>query len=99
MLTLLAISLVSAVAREWLPGPFGALRSSTALTELQNALGRANDLHIGIHLLNSLPRKSIALSFDLGRLEGAMQVEAARHTQISATIWRRLAESRRFWRE
>jgi len=75
------------------------LRFIAALTELQNALGRANDLHIGIHLLNSLPRKSIALSFDLGRIEGAMQVEAARHTQISAALWRRLAESRRFWRE
>jgi inorganic triphosphatase YgiF len=74
-------------------------RFITALADLQNALGQANDAHVGVRLLQSLPRKSIALSFDLGRIQGALQVETTRHAHISAAIWRRLAQSRLFWRE
>jgi triphosphatase len=74
------------------------LRFIAALADLQNALGRANDAHVGARLLQSMPKKSIALSFDLGRIDGALQVEGARHSHISAVIWRRLAQSRLFWR-
>lgn len=74
-------------------------RFIAALADLQNALGRANDAHFGIRLLNTVPKRNVEASFDLGRIEGALQVEAARHAHISAAIWRRLAQSRLFWRE
>jgi inorganic triphosphatase YgiF len=74
-------------------------RFVAALADLQSALGRANDAQVGIRLLNTLPKKNIALSFDLGRIDGALQVEAARHGTISAAIWLRLTQSRLFWRE
>ncbi len=73
-------------------------RFIAALAELQNALGSANDAHVGAELLRTLPKKSLSISFELGRLEGALQVEAARHAGISAAVWRRLAQSRLFWR-
>jgi len=74
-------------------------RFIAALADLQNALGRANDAQVGIRLLNTVPKRNVESSFDLGRIEGALQVEAARHAHISAAIWRRLAQSRLFWRE
>ena len=74
-------------------------RFIAALADLQDMLGRANDVHVGAQLLHALPRKTIPLSFDLGRLEGALQVEAVRNDTISAAIWHRLAQSRLFWRE
>ena len=74
-------------------------RFIAALADLQNALGRANDAQVGIRLLNSVPKKNIEASFDLGRIEGALQVEVTRHAHLSAAIWQRLARSRRFWRE
>ena len=74
------------------------VRFIAALADLQNVLGRANDAHVGARLLHAIPKKTIALSFDLGRIEGALQVDIARHAHISAEIWRRLAQSRQFWR-
>lgn len=74
-------------------------RFIAALADLQNALGRANDAQVGIRLLNTVPKKNIEASFDLGRIEGALQVEATRNAQLSAAIWQRLARSRRFWRD
>ena len=74
-------------------------RFIAALAELQNGLGRANDAHVGMQLLRGLPKQTAALSFDLGRIEGALEVEAARHSTTSAAIWRRLARKKRFWQE
>ena len=73
-------------------------RFIAALADLQNGLGRANDAHVGMQLLSGLPKQSAALSFDLGRIEGALQVEATRHAHTSTAIWRRLAHSHLFWR-
>ncbi len=69
-----------------------------ALATLQNGLGSANDAHVGALLLRTLPKKSAALSFDLGRIDGALEFEVARHAHLSGTIWRRLAQARLFWR-
>ncbi|OYY93594.1 MAG: inorganic triphosphatase [Hydrogenophilales bacterium 28-61-23] len=69
-----------------------------ALAALQNSLGRANDAHVGARLLDALPKKSAPLSFEFGRLAGALDVEAGRKAQLSGAIWRRLAQSRLFWR-
>lgn len=74
------------------------MRFIEALTALQNGLGRANDAHVGAQLLHALPKKSALLCFDLGRLAGALEVEAARHAHLSGSIWRRLVQSRLFWR-
>jgi len=73
-------------------------RFIAALAKLQNALGRANDAHIGMQLLRALPKKSAAISFDLGRIDGALEFEAARHANVSGAIWRQLAQARLFWR-
>lgn len=70
----------------------------TALEALQNELGYANDLRIGKQLLRELPKKSVALSFDLGRIHGALEFEAVQHAHLSNAIWQRLARSKLFWR-
>jgi len=73
-------------------------RFVAALAQLQNVLGSANDAHVGAQMVRELPMKNVAIGFNLGRIEGALQVEAARHANLSAAVWRRLAQSRRFWR-
>jgi triphosphatase len=75
------------------------IRFIDALAKLQNALGRANDAQIGMQLLRALPKKSAAISFDLGRIDGALEFEAARHAHVSGAIWRQLAQARLFWRQ
>lgn len=70
----------------------------TALAALQDELGYANDLRIGMQLLRKLPRQSVTLSFELGRLSGALEFEAAQHGNPSSAIWQRLARSKLFWR-
>ena len=69
----------------------------TALSALQNELGRENDMRVGVQLLRALPAKSITLSFELGRLSGALEWEAAQQSHLSNSIWRRLARSKLFW--
>lgn len=70
----------------------------TALATLQDKLGVENDRHIAMQLLRTLAKKTIPLGFELGRLSGALEFEAAQHAQLSAAIRRRLARSRLFWR-
>jgi inorganic triphosphatase YgiF len=74
------------------------MRFIEALAALQNGLGRSNDANVGAQLLRALPKTSAALSFDLGRIAGALEVETTRHAHLSGAIWRRLAQSRLFWR-
>ncbi|WP_292993958.1 CYTH and CHAD domain-containing protein [Nitrosomonas sp.] len=69
----------------------------TALSALQDELGRENDMRAGVQLLRTLPAKSITLSFELGRLSGALELEAAQQSHLSNSIWRRLARSKLFW--
>jgi CHAD domain-containing protein len=69
-----------------------------ALAALQNGLGRSNDAYIGMQLLRELAKKSAPLRFDLGRIDGALEAEVARHAHLSGAIWRRLARTRTFWR-
>jgi CHAD domain-containing protein len=69
-----------------------------ALSTLQNGLGKANDAHVGALLLDALPKKSAPLSFQLGKLAGALETDVRRDAQLSGAIWRRLAQSRLFWR-
>ncbi|AEJ02717.1 CHAD domain containing protein [Nitrosomonas sp. Is79A3] len=70
----------------------------TALAALQDELGRENDMRAGVQLLRALPKKSIPLSFELGRLSGALEFEAAQHAHLSNSVWRRLERSELFWR-
>lgn len=70
----------------------------TALSALQDELGRENDLHVAEQLLRALPKKSIPLSFELGRLSGLLEMEAAQQAHLSNSVWRRLARSKLFWR-
>lgn len=70
----------------------------TALAALQDELGYANDLRIGMQLLRKLPQQSVTLSFELGRLSGALEYETAQHAHLSGTLWQRLARSKLFWR-
>jgi inorganic triphosphatase YgiF len=70
----------------------------TALATLQDKLGIENDRHIALQLLRTLAKKNAPLGFELGRLNGALEFEAAQHAQLSAAVWRRLARSRLFWR-
>lgn len=70
----------------------------TTLEALQNELGRANDARAGMQLLRSLQKKSAALSFDLGRISGALESDAAQHVNLSGAVWQRLARSKLFWR-
>ena len=70
----------------------------TALAALQDKLGYENDLRIGKQLLRTLPKQSAALGFELGRLSGALEFEAARHGNLSSTHWRRLSRLKLFWR-
>lgn len=70
----------------------------TALSALQDELGYANDLRVGMQLLHRLSKQSAAAGFDLGRIHGALECEAASRTHSSKTIWRRLARSKLFWR-
>ena len=69
----------------------------TALSALQDELGRENDMRAGVQLLRALPAKSITFSFELGRLSGALELEAAQQSHLSNSIWRRLARSKLFW--
>lgn len=70
----------------------------TALATLQDKLGIENDRHIALQLLRTLAKKNAPLGFELGRLSGALEFEAAQHAQLSAAVWRRLARSKLFWR-
>ncbi len=70
----------------------------TALAALQDELGYANDLRIGMKLLRKLPKRSAPLGFDLGRIHGALEFEATPRAHSSSTMWRRLARSELFWR-
>lgn len=70
----------------------------TTLAALQNELGCANDMRVGMQLLHALPKKSTALSFTIGRIHGALEFEAMQHTYLSTIIWRRLSRSKLFWR-
>lgn len=70
----------------------------TALAALQDKLGYENDLRIGIQLLRAIPKQSTALSFELGRICGALQFEMAQCAQLSATIWHEVDQSKLFWR-
>jgi inorganic triphosphatase YgiF len=70
----------------------------TALAALQDDLGCANDIRAGTQLLNTLPKESPSLSYDLGRISGALEFEATQHVTLSSTIWQRLARSKLFWR-
>jgi len=70
----------------------------TTLAALQDELGYANDLHIGMKLLRKLPKQSAPLGFDLGRIHGALEFEATPRAHSSSTMWRRLARSELFWR-
>lgn len=69
----------------------------TALSALQDELGRENDMRIGVQLLGALPAKSITLSFELGRLSGVLEMEATHQAHLSNSVWRRLARSKLFW--
>ncbi|MBA3756340.1 MAG: CHAD domain-containing protein [Nitrosomonas sp.] len=69
----------------------------TALAALQDELGHENDARIGMQLLRRLPKKSALLSFDLGRLSGALESEATQRAHLSSTTWQRLARSKLFW--
>jgi len=83
-----------------------------ALAALQNSLGSANDAHVGALMMHALIDKArntkkrkpearkpdAALAFDLGRIAGALETEVGRRANLSGTIWRRLAQSRLFWR-
>jgi triphosphatase len=73
-------------------------RFISALAALQNGLGRSNDAHVGMQLLRALAQKSVPLRFDLGRIDGALEAEVARHAHLSGAIWRRLARAKTFWR-
>ena len=68
-----------------------------ALASLQEELGRANDGYIGTQLLQALPKKSVAISFALGRIHGALESEAVQHATLSSTSWRQLSRAKLFW--
>lgn len=70
----------------------------TALAALQDELGSENDMHVGVQLLHALPAKSTTLSFELGRLSGVLEMEAAQQAHLSISVWRRLVRSKLFWR-
>jgi len=74
------------------------VRFIEALATLQNSLGSANDAHVGALLMHSLPKPTTSIAFDLGRIAGALETEVGRHAHLSGAIWRRLAQSRLFWR-
>lgn len=69
----------------------------TALAAFQDELGHENDMYIGIQLLRKLPKKSVTHSFELGRLSGALELEATQHASSSNSAWQRLASSKLFW--
>jgi inorganic triphosphatase YgiF len=69
----------------------------TALAALQDELGVENDRYIAMQLLNELPKKTAAVSFQLGQLSGALAC-AAQHDRLSSASWKRLARSTLFWR-
>ncbi|WP_295626148.1 CYTH and CHAD domain-containing protein [uncultured Nitrosomonas sp.] len=68
------------------------------LSALQNELGYTNDLIIGQQLLHKLPKKTVMLGFELGRLSGALEFAAAQRAHSPTAVWRRLARSQLFWR-
>lgn len=70
----------------------------TALAALQDQLGYENDLRIGTQLLRSFPQQSPLLSFELGRICGALELEAGRLVSPSDSTWNHLAKSTLFWR-
>lgn len=69
-----------------------------ALVALQDELGTENDRYRAMQLLNELPKKNAAVSFQLGQLSGALAFVAAQHNQLSSASWKRLARSTLFWR-
>ncbi|SFD91926.1 CYTH and CHAD domain-containing protein [Nitrosomonas sp. Nm166] len=71
----------------------------TALSDLQDELGYANDLRIGMQLLQRLSKQSPALSFELGRISGMLEFEITQHTDLSSSMWEELAQSELFWRK
>lgn len=68
-----------------------------ALSALQKELGYTNDLAIGHQLLAQLPKRSIPLSFTLGRICGALECQASQQMALSGKIWKQLARSKLFW--
>lgn len=74
-----------------------ANRFITTLAALQDELGYSNDLRIAMQLLRKLPKQSAAFGFDLGRIHGALELEAAPHAHSSSATWQRLARSKLFW--
>lgn len=68
-----------------------------ALAALQDELGYENDTRIGMQLLHKLPKQSAALSFELGRLSGALESGATQRAHLSNTTWQRLVRSKLFW--
>lgn len=70
----------------------------TALAALQDQLGRERDLRIGMQLLRSFPQQSRLLSFELGRIYGALELEVAQFSSLSDDIWKHVAKSTLFWR-
>jgi len=55
-------------------------------------------MRAGMQLLRALPKKTTPLSFELGRLSGALEFEAAQHAHLSNSVWRLLEKSKLFWR-
>lgn len=67
-----------------------------ALVALQDELGAENDRFTAMQLLNELPEKTAAVSFQLGQLSGALAFAAAQHDQLSSASWKKLAGSTLF---
>jgi triphosphatase len=74
------------------------VRFIQALAALQNSLGSANDAHVGALLMHTLPKPTSSIAFDLGRIAGVLESEVGRSAHLSNGIWRRVAQSKRFWR-
>ena len=70
-----------------------------ALAALQDELGAENDRFMAMQLLNELPQKTAAVSFQLGQLSGALAFAAAQHDQLSSASWKKLAGSTLFWQQ
>ncbi len=82
-------------------------RFINSLATLQSSLGSANDAHVGALMMHTLIadmlkpqacKPDAALAFNLGRIAGTLESEVGRRAHLSDTIWRRLAQSRLFWR-
>ena len=69
-----------------------------ALAALQDELGAENDRCRAMQLLDELPKKNAAVSFQLGQLSGALASVTVQHDHLSSVSWKRLARSTLFWR-